>query len=269
MLDVKIIFVDIDWTIYDHKHKRFDRRSIIALKHLQKKNNIKIIICTARPYHSIKDLGLFKRIKPDGYIAMNGAYIKINDYELFKDVMPKEKLRQVVDVTIRHNLTMELSTKDDRFLIAPKNDYVDLLFMTFKETMPPLIKYENQEVLTALLFAPKSFDEVLKKEYPKDVKYYRFADYGVDVLFNPHEKGEAVHRVLGYFNIPKYEAMAFGDDYGDISMFKMVQYGVAMNNGRKELKDHAFYIAPNVWDRGVYKTLKKFGLIKKFDFCLF
>lgn len=268
MKDIKIIFVDIDWTIYDHKHKRFDKRSIIALKHLQKKG-IKVIISTSRPLHSVYQLGVFDLFTPDGFITMNGGYIVINNKEIYEYRFPKDKLHEICDVITSFDLTMELSTKDDRFLIKEKNDYVDLLFQTFKEEMPPVKPFTNEDVITALLFAPKKLDKKIKRLLPEGIEYFRFAEYGVDIIAKPHLKGGAVNKVLDYLKLDKSQAMAFGDDYADISMFENVQYGIALNNGKKEVKDAASFITKEVWKSGVYRALKHYHLLNLFDFCLF
>lgn len=265
MKKVKAIFVDIDWTIYDHKYKRFDFKSIKALRYLQKKG-VKIIVVTSRPLHSAKELGLFSFLHADGYAFMNGAYIVLEGKDIYQYHFPKELLEVAVDKTIKHNLTMELSTKDDRFLIASKNNYVDLLFSTYKESMPPVIKYVNQDVITSLLFAPKEYDEILRKEYPKEVSLFRFDDYGVDIAVKKHNKGEAVKRIREKLHLEKDDCMAFGDDIADISMFLEVGFPIALANAKEEVKQQAIYVTKPVWKHGVYFALKKYRLLPFFFF---
>ncbi len=265
MKKVKAIFVDIDWTLYDHKYKSFDFKSVKALHYLQTKG-VKIIVVTSRPLHSAEQLGLFNVLKADGFAFMNGAYILLDDEEIYQYHFPKELLKVVVDKTIEHNLTMELSTKDDRFLIAEKNDYVDYLFSTYQESMPPVIKYDNQDVVTSLLFAPKEYDEILKKEYPKQVAFFRFDDYGVDIAVKKHSKGEAVKLVKEKLHLRDDECMAFGDDIADISMFKEVSYPIALANAKEEVKKEAIYVTKPVWKHGIYFALKKYRLLPLLHF---
>ena len=75
---IKIIFFDIDWTIYDHKVKSFNMKSLRAIKKAQKLG-VKIFICTSRSYHSVETLGLFAYLNPDGLITSNGSLVIIDD----------------------------------------------------------------------------------------------------------------------------------------------------------------------------------------------
>ena len=74
--NIDIIFVDIDWTILDHSlsPKVFDLESIDALKKAQAQG-VKVFLCSARPYHSVSQIGLYDIFTPDGSILCNGGLI--------------------------------------------------------------------------------------------------------------------------------------------------------------------------------------------------
>ena len=78
MENIKIIFVDIDWTILNHDIHDWDYDSLAALKKAQEKG-ILIYLCTARPYDSVLNTGIFDYLKPDGIICTNGAVAFIKD----------------------------------------------------------------------------------------------------------------------------------------------------------------------------------------------
>ena len=118
-------------------------------------------------------------------------------------------------------------------------------------------------VLAVVLFAPKEMDEKIKEVIPKNLCYYRFQDFAVDILKKENIKGEAVRFVLDYLKINKDDAMAIGDDYSDISMINEVKYGIAMGNGRDELKEKSFYVTSDVDEHGVKDVLNKFILKKE------
>ena len=68
-IDVQIIFVDIDGTLLNHRKGHvFDTLSIESLKKAQK-DGIKVVITTARAYHTVEQIGLLKMIKPDALIT--------------------------------------------------------------------------------------------------------------------------------------------------------------------------------------------------------
>ena len=44
-------------------------------------------------------------------------------------------------------------------------------------------------------------------------------------------------------------------------MFHEVDYGIAMGNGCRELKEKAYYVTNNINEDGVYNALKKLEII--------
>lgn len=258
---IKIIFTDIDWTIYNHKDGHvYDMESLATLKKAQEKG-IKVFICTARPYHSMKLTGLLDLFTPDGMILSNGGVIIFNNKIIFEKVFNQERFEKMCEVVIKHGLTLEAVEPFDRFLIAPKTDYVDNVFATYYETIPPVENYHHRHIIASMLFSKEEDDEVLYKEFPKGLICYRFHPYAVDVLDEAHNKGEGVRFVLNYFEINKRNAMAFGDDLGDISMFEEVKWSVALANAKDEVKSRARYVTSEVWNHGVKLALENLKII--------
>ena len=256
--DIQIIFVDIDWTIFDHSNSpsKFDIPSLKALKKAQKKG-IKVFISTARPYHSVSQINFFDYFQPDGMILANGGLILYKDEVLYCSDIKVKDFEHIAKVALKHNINMEGIRKYDCFLIKEVDDRVLSLFATYPEDIPLVEDYHNQETLGICLYAPSEYDEIIQKELPKDFLYFRFHDYGVDIAPLPHDKGEAVKVVLDKLSISKDNAMAIGDDIVDISMFKQVKFGVAMANGKQETIDAATHVAKHVSKHGVKRILNK------------
>lgn len=258
---IKIIFVDIDWTIFDHSTKpsTFDIESFDALKKAQARG-IKVFLNTARPYHSVEQIKLFDIFTPDGLILSNGGLVLYNDEVLYSsDIKPKD-FEAIAKLALKHNLNIEGIRYKDAFLIKEKDQYVDYLFMTYPEDIPPVESYKNQKTIGICLFSPIEYDEEFIKILPKNFVYFRYHDYGVDIAPSPHDKGEAIKIVLDKLHISKDEAMAIGDDIVDISMFNNVKYGVAMSNGKEEVLAAATHITASVMEHGVKKILEEFVL---------
>ncbi len=256
--DIKIIFVDIDWTIFDHSKKpsKFDKSSILALRRVQKKGVV-VFLCTARPYHSVEQIRILKLFKPDGIIVANGGLIIYKDEIIYEAKMNQKEFEDLCDLASSLQVNVEGIRPYSCFIIAPKDKAMENLFGTYPEQIPPVEDYHNQEVIGCTLFAYKDLDEIIRPKLPKDFYYYRYHDYGVDVASIPHIKGDAIKIVLDKLNISKNNAMAIGDDYQDISMFENVEYSVAMENGKEEVKEAAKYITKTVTKHGVKHILKE------------
>ena len=257
---IKIIFVDIDWTILDHHLHDWDYPSLDGLK-IAQKNGILVYLCTARPYDSIVHTGIFSIFNPDGVICTNGGVAFIKDELLFANIIPSDIVREIEKISHRHRLVLELATDKERYFTSKPNTWVKKYFSSYSETVPTIIRYHNDDVTSILLFAPEKHDEKLMKEYPPQIRYVRFDDYGVDLCYHQNDKGSAIKRVLKHLNIPAEQSMSFGDDHGDIPMFLSTGISVAMGNGKPKAKESATFCTSDIGEHGVYQALKKYHLI--------
>ena len=252
---IKIIFVDIDWTILNHKIHDWDYESINYLKGLQSQG-ILIYLCTARPYDSVVHTGLLEFFTPDGIISTNGGVAFVGNEVLYSNEIPQDVVKKTEDIANAHNLVVEMSTDRGRYFSKDKNKYVDEYFKYYAETVPPTVSGVYENVSAMLLFAPEEMDEFLIKELPQQLRYYRFDAHGVDLCYFENDKGKAISRVLKHLNLKKEESIGIGDDYGDLAMFAAVGISIAMGNGKDEVKEKATYVAPSISDNGIAKMLK-------------
>ncbi|OPZ35028.1 MAG: putative phosphatase [Tenericutes bacterium ADurb.BinA155] len=257
---IQIAFFDIDWTLYDHSSHTWVLSGLQAIKQLQK-NGVKIYLCSARPYNSMKLFGVFDLgIRWDGYIASAGA-VAYGDHHFIKTlVMPKPMVHNLIQVTKELGLPMEMVGIKTRFMTLPPNDYVEKYHWVYKDTTMPVRSYRGEPLTGALLFAPAEYDEELKRRCP-GVRFDRFADYGVDVMDVPHEKGDAIKDVLAYYGYSKDEAIAFGDDYQDLTMVPQVGIFVCVGNGKDEVKKAATYVARPISEDGILESLQHYHLV--------
>ena len=256
--DIKIVFVDIDWTLLNHKYRpgRYDFKSIRTLKKIQRKG-VKVFICTARPYHSVEQIKLLDLFTPDGEIYANGGLIIINNEIIYKSVMNPKDFDKLTKIVNKYQVNLEGIRPFDAFLVNENFKEVNELFKTYPENIPPIINDNKEDIIGCSLIAYKDLDEKIKKELPKGIYYYRYHDYGVDISPVPHIKGNAIDLVLNHLNISKDNTMAIGDDEGDISMFESVKYGVAMGNAKESVKEKAAIITKDIDLHGVRYILKK------------
>ena len=253
----KIVFTDIDWTLISHKKKPpiYDKTSIKYLKKLQKEG-VKVFICTARPFHSVDQIHFFNYFKPDGMILSNGGYIIIDDKVIYETKMDQKEFEKICELAQKHNLNIEGIKHYSCFLINDNYKDVKELFFTYPEDLPPIEDYHNQNVIGVTLFCTKEYDDIFLNVLNDDVYFYRYHDHGVDLASELHDKGVAIRKVLEHYGFNKDDAVAIGDDNQDISMFKEVNYGVAMGNAKDEVKKAANFITKDIAKHGVKYALK-------------
>lgn len=259
---IKAAFFDIDWTLYDHNSNKFISSSLLSIKRLQEQG-IKVFVCSARNTKSLYEFGVFSLgINWDGFISSAGAFACLNNKVVTRKLlMKKEDVCNLVSFVLKRNLTMQIVTPWDRFLINKPDEYYSLYQEVFHDECKEIHQYKDEEVLGTLLYAPSTLDEELAKEFPNLVRF-RFATYGIDINGGEHNKGDGINSILSYFNIKKEEAISFGDDIQDISMSDATGIFVCMGNGKDEVKKVANYVTSDVASDGVTKALLHFKILR-------
>lgn len=254
---LKIIFVDIDWTILDHSKipAEFDLKSIKALQKCQE-NGIKVFICSARPYHSIDQVKILDLFTPDGIICSNGGLIIYNKQIIYRTYIPQEDFNKLCELANEYGANVEGIRPYDCFIINENYDDIKAVHATYPEEMPKIENYHNQDILGIGLFTKEEFDELFIKSLPNLKYYFRFHPHGVDIANEIHDKGESVKFVLDYLKIKRSEAASFGDDLQDMTMFDETEYSFAMDNAKDEVKKAAKYITKSVSESGVAHALE-------------
>lgn len=256
---VKAAFFDLDWTLYDHRSKRWDLVSIEAIKGLQSKG-VKAFMATARPYASFVPFGaLDLGIQWDGYVASSGGLAVLGDEVVFKTVVRKEDVAALITLCRHYHMTMELVGEKERRLLAPLTRSARAYYSVFHETVPS-IKDFSIEAIALLLFMNKKYDARFRKAFPH-LCFYRFFPDAVDVYEVPHRKGDGVEAIIKKLGISKDEAIGFGDDLQDIPMAEAVGTFAAMGNAKEEVKKCASFVTKEVWNEGVKAALEKLQLI--------
>ncbi len=112
MKDIDIVFVDIDCTLLNHSTRPpvYDFDSISALKEAQSQG-VLVFLCTARPYHSVKRIGLFDLFQPDGMILANGGLALYGDKVLYETAMDPKDFEKFCEVALSVGARLTLYLK--------------------------------------------------------------------------------------------------------------------------------------------------------------
>ncbi len=263
MDNIKAIFLDFDWTLFDHKTRCFNERGVEALNEAHGKG-IKLIIDSARSYYSLKGLGTFELLPIDGFVVSNGGAAFTREKTLYADFIPDQAKDGFVALLERLGLGYNLITQHDTYIKEVDRALIDSFYQVYYEPYPlPISAYRGERVLAIQVFTLEKEDSVLKREAEHlGLLYNRFAENNVELTAREFLKSKGVKTMYDYLGLKKDEAMAFGDDLNDIPMFGMVKYGICLGNGKEEAKAKAYYVTDTIENDGLAKALVHFGIIE-------
>ena len=255
----KIFFFDNDSTLFDHSKKgKQVRDSVYLALNKLKENGYKICLNTSRGYKEMfnvpkKLLDLF-----DDICLLSGAYI-IHDEKIDYICMDKEDVQRIIKECDEAGLTYRYATTDGGGYLNRHDTEKEQLFYQLYEMVPPIKKYENEEVLHFIVY---SDDETRDKICSKLTNSsYDFLSISTELEPKNINKGTTLLRVCERYGIdPKY-ACAIGDSGNDISMFKVAGLSICMGNGASEAKKNADYITDKTYEDGIYNCLKHFNFV--------
>ncbi|MFV8826971.1 Cof-type HAD-IIB family hydrolase [Alkalihalobacterium sp. APHAB7] len=257
--DEKIVFFDIDGTLYDH-NKMIPNSTVAAINEL-KQNGVHVAIATGRAPFMYK--GLRDQLEIDTYISFNGSYVIFNNDVIFKSPLETNKLKVLENDALANEHPMIFLDDNNHYSNYKEHPYIHECISSLKLHLPDYNPafYHSQEVYQALIFCEDHHEELYIRGHDH-FDYVRWHQYSIDVLPNGGSKAKGIEILLNQMNIPVENAYAFGDGLNDIEMLSYVGTGVAMGNGHEEVKDVANIVTNHVDDDGILVGLQKVGLLK-------
>ncbi len=258
MKNIKIVFFDIDGTLFDMDTKTVSDRMKETLRRLQA-GGIKICIATGRGPMLVYDIF---GVRFDAYITFNGSYCFNDEGVIFSNPLSYDDVQQIIRNTGEINRPVALATKDR--IAANGVDAELLAFFQIGghsiDKSPDFDQVAQQEVFQIMSGGYLSERAALVKD-TENAKVAAWWDRAVDIVPADGGKGRGVAKVLEYFGIDRADAMAFGDGNNDLEMFQAVDNGIAMGNGSEDLKKIARDVCGRVSEDGIYHYCLEHGLI--------
>ena len=248
-----LIISDLDNTLLNNKRK-ISFLSKLYIKKLIKQGHY-FILASGRPYQGC--INYYKELKLNSYLVCdNGGsiihpldnsknIIKDIPLNIFKDFLNEIKdyiyagMSATQEVVYYQNVDlipewMRHDTKERKIVHGNLNEIVNT---------PPInpnifIKTEYLEVVKEIL-AKDNYKEIISyRHWSTNKPYTSFEIYRFDAT-----KGNALLDLKRILNIKEENDLAFGDQLNDLEMIKAAFNGVAMINGRDELKDIAKHVS--------------------------
>lgn len=256
----KIIFFDIDDTLYIKFENRIPDSTKLALQRL-KEQGIIVAIATGRGICVFPKCvhELVEQVGIDVFVTINGQYNEYRGTPLVDFPLTPAQIRHTTDYLIGQDIAYGYMTRDE---IIGFNETPPMTHALNSLHIPYRIADEfdmNTPVYQILAFYENN--KTANLELGENLKTVRWHISGVDILDKDGSKARGIHAVLDKLGLTMADAWAFGDGLNDIEMLSSVGFGVAMGNAHDDLKAVADFVCPSHQEDGIFKGLQALGVI--------
>lgn len=260
-MNKKILFFDVDSTLYSHKTNCIPKSTIEAIQ-LAKKNGHIIVLATGRSKLLTESLGIFEHIDFDYFVTINGTLVlDKQDNIIYSLPCEKKAIKKVLQLVDENNLNMCFISKDDYYLYKDEDKRSHLGYDPLHIKVPPKKHYNNEDIYQINLFCEDKYINDFINETDKYLAYSKLDNYGYDVYAKGQTKASGIIHLINYLNIDIKDTIAFGDGHNDKEMIELCNIGVAMGNAIPKVKEVSNYITDDIDNNGIYNAMKYFNLI--------
>lgn len=258
----KIIFFDIDDTLYIKSENRIPTSTIHALQKL-KQQGIMVAIATGRGkgvfppciHQIIEEIGI------DLLVTINGQYVEYRGNCLIDFPLKNVQIQEVTNYLISQNIAYGYMTVDKIFVFDETPALTNAL--TSLHIPYHTIKAEDFDKSLPIYQILAFYDDnrTANLHFAEQLKTVRWHVSGVDILDKHGSKMRGISAVLQHLNILSEDVWAFGDGLNDIEMLQSVGFGVAVGNAHPDLKAVADFVADDIKNDGIFKSLQQLNII--------
>lgn len=274
----KLIFIDIDGTLFDHKKDDIPESAKEAILNAKSKGH-KIFLSTGRPYADIDkeilDLPL------DGMIVSCGAVVYVENKPIYCKTYPQKELINLIQFMSNNNIGFSLDGIHKNYL--SEEAFICLSGLMFKnnedsELSRAMMAKNNcfpfeemkeedlKEVVKISIFTKnKESCEKLFQKIPDSLTGFMYKNYHLD-LYNGEisikgiTKATGLKQITSYLNKAIEDTVVIGDSLNDLDILQAAGLSICMGNGADECKKVADFITKDISDDGLAYALKHFNL---------
>lgn len=278
-LNIKTIALDLDGTLLDNEHniQPKTKKALIKLHN----EGVKIILASGRPVLAMlkyaKELELDKN---NGIIISNNgaiAYDVANNKLIYETPLSKELVYEVLDYVENKKIYPMINRDEYMYVEDVYNAVVDTgnlgkgrinviewearnggFLLQEVKSLKNFVDFNINKILT--IMEPKYLDDA-KAEITEKFKDKLYVAQTSPFFLEYMSLGVSKANALEKLGIKSETLLSFGDSSNDKEMVEYAKYGVAMGNGKEEVKDAAVYVTDDNNNEGIFKALKHFGLI--------
>lgn len=264
----KMIISDYDGTLGVAPNNDIDKQTLDAINKFIAKGGI-FSVCSGREYRSIRKICTEQGLK-GLVVSFQGA--RIHDIEtgerLYSNGLKRDIAKEVLQAVKEYKLSPIIYT-EERFYITEHNEYVERYERAVKMQGVVVDPYtlidEKGEVCKLGWVGPddivvRAANELNQKFKDQGVVFNSGAECLLEAV-NPNcTKGNAVRFLANHYNVPLDQVMTIGDSTNDIDLTVGEWHGVAVGDGKEELKAVAKEVTVPFSQKPVKTLIEKYCL---------
>lgn len=274
----KLIFIDIDGTLFDHKKDDIPESAKEAILNAKSKGH-KIFLSTGRPYADIdKEILDFPL---DGMIVSCGAVVYVENKPIYCKTYPQKELINLIQFMLVNNIGFSLDgihknyLSEEAFiclsgLMFKNNEDSELSrAMMAKNNCFPFEEMKEQdlkEVVKISIFTKnKESCEKLFQKIPDSLTGFMYKNnhldlYNGEISIKGLTKATGLKQITSYLNKAIEDTVVIGDSLNDLDILQAAGLSICMGNGADECKKVADFTTKDISDDGLAYALKHFNL---------
>ncbi len=265
-MNSKIFVFDIDGTLIDSKNKIKKSTKEIAKKIIKEGN--KIVLASARPSRSIRNVAAELDVPVTSIISLNGSIVFYKNEEFFAKAISSKALEKIIDISKKYNVNINFYTADNWY-IENENSYAkkEAKFTGLTPEIVSNLLNINDKIFKVLLLAEKEEIRLVKNELSKMVDFIKVTisnDNYCEIVSKDASKGIALKKLLFKLSdeIKIDDIIVFGDGENDLDMMKIADISIAMENSNEIVKKEANYITLNNNCDAIEYAVNKLNLLR-------
>ncbi|MGI6608497.1 MAG: HAD-IIB family hydrolase [Erysipelotrichaceae bacterium] len=255
--NIKIFFLDVDNTIYDHTVKQVRPSTLDALKQLKEKGYI-LYLNSGRSFDESKSIPQEVINLVDGMILANGSNYIINGKHYYKPI-DIEASKPLTDFFKKHDIFFRYVTIDNKTYYSRQDEEIEKN-RTYYQAQFPIKEYQDEQLIQFLFYSSDDLDEEKIEVLSENLQRTKLTRAN-EIARKGVTKATTMLKVTELLGLKQENICAFGDSNNDTEMLQEARLSVAMGNGCLNSKKAATYICPDITEDGFAKALKHFNLI--------
>jgi len=262
-LNFKILCSDLDGTLLSTKSDVSDF-TIAEIERVRQ--TMRIILVSARMPQSMAYLQKRLGILYEPIICYNGALVLDGEKEIFSETIEFTAVQKVYDLSKAYQIKLGLYHGSEWYVEEMSQRVEKEINYTRTEPIirPTTVTLEDwrerHSAHKMMLMGTKDSSDaifpVLKNTLETYMNIYRSNDTLIEVAPKSVSKLSAIQLLLSS-DETLADVISFGDNYNDIEMLQHSGCGIAVENGRKEVKSIADYITLKNTSHGVANFIRQ------------